>query len=243
VDFAFAKNSEIRQEAVIMKIHVLFAMLIWVCLLPGSASAQSTSTQPSSTDGITMHHSNDTNMNHMTTDHQHGLAVAVSYAELTKTATLLEAARHATEKYKDVRTAEADGYEAIGPDVPGMGTHFVGPHGGSSFDVERPSILLYERDSSAVGGYGLVGVSYLLTAVEGPDGQPTNPPFPKVLAQWHRHSNICVLADRSAHTNLSEIQCTTQGGHFTAETQWMIHAWIWKDSPTGVFAPTNPTVQ
>ena len=67
--------------------------------------------------------------------------------------------------------------------------------------------------------------------------------FLKVLAQWHRHSNICVLADRSAHTNLSESQCTTQGGHFTAETQWMIHAWIWKDSPTGVFAPTNPTVQ
>jgi hypothetical protein len=226
-----------------MKINVLLAVLTWFCLLPGASPAQSTTTQPTSPDGMAMHHDNDMNMNHMSMDHQHGLAVPVSYAELTRTAALLETARHATEKYKDVRTAEADGYKAIGPDVPGMGIHFVGPYGGSSFDVERPTILLYEKDSSAVGGYGLVGVSYLFTAVEGPDGQPENPPFPKALAQWHRHTNICVLADRSAHTNLSESQCTTQGGHFTAETQWMIHAWIWKESPTGVFAPTNPTVQ
>ena len=221
-----------------MKINLMFASLTWVCLLPGTSLAQSTTTQPTSPGGMAMHHDNGMSM-----DHQHGLAVPVSYAELTRTAALLETARHSTEKYKDVRTAEADGYKAIGPDVPGMGIHFVGPYGGSSFDVERPAILLYEKDSSAVGGYGLVGVSYLFTAVEGPDGQPENPPFPKAHAQWHRHTNICVLADRSAHTNLSESQCTTQGGHFTAETQWMIHAWIWKDSPTGVFAPTNPTVQ
>jgi hypothetical protein len=78
--------------------------------------------------------------------------VPVSYAELTKTAPLLATARHATEKYNDVRTAEADGYKAIGPDVPVMGIHFVGPHGGSSVDVEQPTILLYEKDSSAVGG-------------------------------------------------------------------------------------------
>jgi hypothetical protein len=53
------------------------------------------------------------------------LAVPVSYAELTKTAPLLATARHATEKYNDVRTAEAYGYKAIGPDVPVMGIHFV----------------------------------------------------------------------------------------------------------------------
>ena len=80
-----------------MKINVLFAMLIWVGLLPGSASAQSTSTQPGSTDGMTMLHHNDISMNHMSTDHQHGLAVPISYAELTRTAALLETARHATE--------------------------------------------------------------------------------------------------------------------------------------------------
>jgi hypothetical protein len=230
VDPTFAPNLEIRPEEVIMKLNILFASVIWLCLLPGAALAQSTSIKQDN--GMDMH---------MNMDHQHGSAVPVTYAELTSTAAQLETARRATEKYKDVRTAEADGYKAIGPDVPGMGIHFVGPHGGASFDIERPSILLYEKDSA--GGYDLVGVSYLFTAAEGSDGQPENSPFPKDLAQWHRHSNICVLSDRSAHTNLSESQCTTQGGHFTAETQWMIHAWIWKDSPTGVFAPTNPTVQ
>jgi hypothetical protein len=175
--------------------------------------------------------------------HDHGTAVPVSYAELTKTASMLQAARHATEKYKDVRVAEADGYGQIGPDVPGMGMHFVGTRTGTEFDVEHPSILLYEKDASATNGYALVGVSYLLNAPEGPDGQPSDPPLPKSLASWHRHANICVLADRSVKTGLTADKCAAQGGDFTAETQWMIHAWIWKDSPAGVFSPTNSTVR
>ena len=51
--------------------------------------------------------------------HPHGTVPAISFAELKHTAEQLEAARHATEKYQDVHTAEA-GYWAIGPDVPGM---------------------------------------------------------------------------------------------------------------------------
>jgi hypothetical protein len=243
MDSAFTPDFEIRPKEVIMKIYVPLLLLVWICFLPDASSAQTTSAQSSSADGMAMQHNRDMSMDHMSMDHHPGAAVPLSYAELTRTAALLETARHATEKYKDVRTAEADGYRAIGPDVPGMGIHFVGSHRSSSFDVEQPAILLYEKDSSFTGGYALVGVSYLLTAMEGPDGQPANPPFPKALAQWHRHANICVLADRSAHTDLSESQCAAEGGHFTAETQWMIHAWIWKDSPTGVFAPTNPTVQ
>ena len=57
--------------------------------------------------------------------HSHGTVPAISFAELKHTAEQLEAARHATEKYQDVRTAEAAGYRAIGPDVPGMGLHYV----------------------------------------------------------------------------------------------------------------------
>ncbi len=172
----------------------------------------------------------------------HGTGVPVTYEELTTTAGMLETARQATVKYQDVRAAEADGYKAYGPDVPGMGIHYVGPHSGR-FDVERPNILLYEKNSALPGGYALVGVSYLLAAEEGADGQPENPPFPKSLASWHRHENICVLPDRSTPTGLTEDQCRVQGGKFTPETQWMIHAWIWKGSPTGVFSPTNPSVQ
>src|SRR5215470_1646811 len=46
-------------------------------------------------------------------------------AELEATTLQLQSARRATEKYQDIRQAEIDGYRAIGPDVPGMGIHFV----------------------------------------------------------------------------------------------------------------------
>ena len=177
----------------------------------------------------------------MRMDHDHhGAAVAVTFGELTGTAAQLEKARRATEKYRDVRVAEADGYKATGPDVAGMGIHYVGPVSG--FDLERPPILLYEKDATQPGGFALVGVSYLLKGEADVDGQPKHAPFPKSLASWHRHENICLLPDRSTPP-LSESECTDRGGKFTPETDWMIHAWIWKDSPTGVFSPTNPTVK
>jgi len=176
--------------------------------------------------------------------HMHDAGPAITFAEMKDTVRQLDQARRATEKYRDVRTAVADGYEAIGPDVPGMGIHYIRRKGGSdSFDLEHPPILLYEKDATAAGGHALVGVSYLLKAAAGADGQPENAPFPKSLAKWHRHENICVLPDNSTPAGLRDHQCTAKGGHFTAETQWMVHAWIWKDSPAGVFSPTNPTVR
>ena len=174
--------------------------------------------------------------------HEHPASVAISYEELTRTAGMLEAARKATAKYQDVQVAEGAGFRAIGPDVPGMGIHYVGPRH-KVFDIERPDILLYEKNPAAPGGLALVGVSYLLNAETDSDGQPKNPPLPKSLASWHRHANLCVFPDRSVKANLNEAECTDQGGHFSALTEWMVHAWIWKDSPTGVFSPTNPNVQ
>jgi len=176
--------------------------------------------------------------------HAHAAGAAVSYAELKDTVAVLDRTRQATAKYQDVRVAENEGYQAIGHDVPGMRIHFVLTNSHSQeFNPEQPPILLYEMNPSAPGGYSLVGVSYLLVAPEGPDGQPVRSPFPKSLAAWHRHENICVLPDRSTRTQLSEKECQEQNGHFTAETQWMVHAWIWKESPLGVFSPTNPVVR
>ena len=172
----------------------------------------------------------------------HETAVSVTYDDLAKTASQLNAARRATAKYQDVRIAEANGYRAFGPDVPGMGIHYVGPHS-SGFDVEHPDILLYEKNEAVPGGFSLVGVSYLLKAETDAVGQPKDPPFPKSLASWHRHSDLCVFSDRSVKANLTETDCVAQGGRFNALTQWMVHAWIWKDSPTGVFSPTNPDVR
>jgi hypothetical protein len=187
--------------------------------------------------------------------HEHHMTVSpsasVTFTELQKTAAQLDRARRATEKYRDVRKAEADGYRAIGPDVPGMGIHYVrvaGPQSQvasdpSAFDVEHPAILLYEKEAATPGGYSLAGVSYLFDAEPDADGQPRNPPFPRSLASWHRHSDICVLPDRSVKTDVDENQCKALKGQFNGLTQWMVHAWIWKDSPKGVFSDTNPSVR
>ncbi|MBV9183279.1 MAG: hypothetical protein JO356_18405 [Acidobacteria bacterium] len=178
----------------------------------------------------------------MMMEHEHSTGAALSYEDLTRTAAMLEAARKSTAKYQDVRVAEEEGFRAIGPDVPGMGIHYVRAHH-TGFDVLHPDILLYEKDSAAPAGLMLVGVSYLLKAEGDQDGQPHNPPFPRSLATWHRHANLCVLPDRSVKTDLNEEQCAAEGGRFNAQTEWMVHAWIWKDSPDGVFSPTNPTVK
>jgi hypothetical protein len=190
---------------------------------------------------------------HMEMSHDHTTSAStVTFAELERTASQLQKARSATEKYRDVTVAEADGYRAIGPDVPGMGIHYVRVAGSrrsdvasnsSGFDVEHPDILLYEKDAASRGGYSLVGVSYLFDAEPDTDGQPRNSPFPKSLASWHRHSDLCVFPDRSVKGQLNAEQCTAQGGRFTDLTQWMVHAWIWKDSPKGVFSETNPNVR
>jgi hypothetical protein len=169
----------------------------------------------------------------------HAAGAPVSYAELKNTVALLERARQATAKYQDVHVAEADGYQVVGPDVPGMGVHFVLTLEPNGFDVEKPPILLYQKTPT---GYTLVGVSYLWSAAEGPDGQPLDPPFPKSLAHWHRHGNVCVLPHLENPHGLTEAQCRDQGGRFVAKTQWLVHAWIWKDNPSGVFSAENPAL-
>jgi hypothetical protein len=173
----------------------------------------------------------------------HANGAPISYAELKNTVALLERARQATVKYQDVRTAEADGYQVVGPDIPGMGVHFVLTMEPNGFDIEKPPILLYVKDSAAPGGYTLAGVSYLWKAPEGPDGQPLNPPFPKSLAPWHRHDNICLLPHLENPHGLTESQCREQGGHYIGKSQWLVHAWIWKDNPAGVFSPDNPALR
>lgn len=180
---------------------------------------------------------------HMMPHPSHASGVPITYAELKHTVADLERARQATAKYQDVHVAEADGYQPVGPDVGGMGVHFVKTLEPKSFDIDKPPILLYAKDPGASGGYSLAGVSYLWNAPEGPDGQPLNPPFPKSLARWHRHGNICVLPHLENPHGLSEEQCRAQGGQFVAQSQWLVHVWIWRDNPSGVFSPENPALK
>lgn len=175
--------------------------------------------------------------------HEHGTTPpAVTFAELRETADRLATARRATERFQDVGAAKAAGYQAIGPYVPGMGVHYVRSAREQGFDVANPPILLYERDAAS-GGLRLAGVSYLVVSPADNTGQPAMSPFPKTLVRWHKHNNICVLPDHSATADLPAAVCRARGGQFTAETSWMLHAWIWKESPNGVFGFINPLVK
>ena len=180
---------------------------------------------------------------HAATAHHGATVPTITYTELQKTSAQLAGARLATAQYQDVRVAEANGYRRIGPNVAGMGTHYVRSGGHEEFSITEPPILLYQRDADAPNGLRLVGVSYLLVATTGTDGQPAESPFPRSLASWHKHNNVCVLPDNSASIELTEQQCTGRQGRFTGETSWMVHAWIWSDNPSGVFGAANPLVK
>ena len=222
-------------------------------------SAYAISQQAPAADPHAAHNSAEAHTHNQGSDHAHGAdhaqggdhdhlnepsGAAVSYAELTKVTAELERARQATEKYRDPRVAQADGYIPAGDEVKGMGVHFIREIEPDAFHLEKPPILVYEKNASAPGGYSLTGVAYLLKDAGGSDGQPLNNPFPKPLAVWHMHANVCMLPDpdhKLNHTTeLTEDECRKQGGHFNKE--WMIHAWLFKDSPRGVFSPRNPLV-
>ena len=173
----------------------------------------------------------------------HAGAAAVSYTELKNTVAELDRAKQATEKYQDVRVAQAEGYQMLGGEFPGMGAHFVLNMEPKGFDIEKPPILLYHKSVDAPGGYTLAGLGYLFDAPAGADGQPVNPPFPKSLASWHQHDNLCMAPQLENPHSLTEAQCTEKGGHFLAKTPWLVHAWIWKDNPQGVFSPENPAAK
>jgi hypothetical protein len=124
--------------------------------------------------------------------HSHGAPVpAITFAELKHTAEQLDAARKATEKYQDVRAAEGAGYHAVGPNVAGMGVHYVRQTDHQHFSITEPPILLYERDPAADGGLRLVGVSYLLVPPLTPTGSL---PARRFRRRWPGGTNTTMCA-------------------------------------------------
>src|ERR1700722_17919533 len=162
-------------------------ILITTLSLSAAALAAFAYQAHSSPDGMNPHAMHQGNQMHA----MHAIASTLSFTELQQTASDLDRAKKATAKFQDVHAAEAAGYQKLGGDFPGMGTHYVLTMEATKFDVEKPPILLYVK--GADGGYTLGGVGYLFDAPAGPDGQPVNPPFPKSLALWNQHENICML--------------------------------------------------
>lgn len=149
----------------------------------------------------------------------------------------------ATGKYRDVRLAVADGYRQDGPSRPGEGAHFLNRRvlAAGVFDLRRPTFLLYEHRPD--WSYELVGVGWLLPKRWGDD---TPPRHLEPLADWHYHEyappGICFWPDGTTNA-VDRSACASRHGRFWRESPWMLHAWLFRPNPDGVFSLVNRTVK
>jgi len=143
----------------------------------------------------------------------------------------IDALRKAMEKYKDYKVAVRDLYLSTvgcvhyaGDKTPGhmeyakggMGVHFVNLTVKGPPDPMRPNVLIYEPVGKELK---LVAVEWLVPLT------PETKERPSVLGQPFQgpmEGHEPLIPQKFAHYDL--------------------HAWIFKDNPLGMFAPTNPKV-
>lgn len=144
--------------------------------------------------------------------------------EQANAATLLRTVRQATERFKDVRAAEAEGYAlqfgcVSGPDSGAMGLHYVNADlvAQGVLDPTRPQIVIYEPTPG--GGLKLTGADFLVMA-----------------DQWNAsHSGPPQLMGQLFH--LFEYP-----NRFGLPAFYTLHVWAWKQNPNGAFVNWHPNV-
>lgn len=165
--------------------------------------------------------------------------------QLRETDSMLDAVKAATEKYRDVERARADGYRQVMGALHGTGAHFVNQQyldeGG--FDVIHPEALLYDRADD--GGLELVGVAYMLPRRSDYETPPT---YFGPLAEWHDHDfhRPCLTIRTWGHpvtVNSPEVDCRAAGNVFIPPKFWMLHVWLFRPSPEGIFSHENSTIE
>jgi hypothetical protein len=142
----------------------------------------------------------------------------------TDTGAFLRIVRESTERFKDVRVAEAEGYAlqfgcVSGNDEGAMGLHYVNGDLVNSgvLDATRPQIVIYEP--TPFGELRLIGADYLVLA-----------------NAWNAaHSGPPELMGQLFH--LFEAP-----NRFGLPAFYTLHVWAWKDNPKGAFVNWHPNV-
>jgi hypothetical protein len=145
--------------------------------------------------------------------------------QLSKQSALLRIVRGATERYKDVKVAENDGYHlefgcVSGDDFGAMGLHFVNDTlvGNGIVDVMRPQIVLYEAQPD--GRLKLTGADYLVIASAWDEKHPgTTPQLMGQIFHYFESPN-----------------------RFGLPAFYTLHVWAWKENPKGAFVNWHPNV-
>jgi hypothetical protein len=140
----------------------------------------------------------------------------------------VEAARAATERYRERAVAIGDGFRMLGPDFPGMGEHWIHPGRmlEGTLDVTRPQGLSY---AIVDGRPALLGVIYARPLAPG----EAAPDFPVPGQHWHDH--VGAIDEESILLNHAPSAGATTPGLRLA----MLHVWVWLENPDGVFASDN----
>jgi hypothetical protein len=156
--------------------------------------------------------------------HSHTLAPQQTVEQQRKASALIKAVREATERFKDVSVAEAEGYAlqfgcVSGDSAGAMGLHFINGDlvRRGVLDVAHPQIVIYEPTSN--GGFRLTGADYLLFQAAW-DAKNSAPP--QLMGQAFH------LFDAP--------------NRFGLPAFYTLHVWAWKDNPNGAFVNWHPNV-
>ena len=138
---------------------------------------------------------------------------------------LIRSVRRATERFKDVRVAENDGYRlefgcVSGDDFGAMGLHYVNDTlvGEGIVDVNRPQIVLYEAQPD--GSVKLTGADYLVIASAWDEKHPGV--TPQLMGQIFHYFPA--------------------PNRFGLPAFYTLHVWAWKENPKGAFVNWHPNV-
>lgn len=148
-------------------------------------------------------------------DASHGPSAASDFIRVVK---------DATERFRDVSVAEAEGYAldfgcVSGPDLGAMGMHYVNGTlvGDGVLDATRPEIVIYEPLPD--GRLRLIGADYLVLA-----------------DAWH--------ANNTAPPQLGGqlLHLFESPNRFGLPAFYTLHVWAWKENPNGAFVNWHPKV-
>jgi hypothetical protein len=137
---------------------------------------------------------------------------------------LVNVVRAATERFKDVSVAEAEGYALMfgcvsGPDWGAMGLHYVNLPLviDNVLDPARPEIVIYEPQPN--GKLKLIGADFLVFA-----------------GGWHATNQATPqLGGQLMHLFESP-------NRFGLPDFYTLHVWAWKDNPSGTFSNWHSNV-
>jgi hypothetical protein len=137
---------------------------------------------------------------------------------------LVRIVREATERFRDVSVAEAEGYQSLFGCVSGdssgaMGMHFVNLPlvGDDVIDATRPEIVIYEP--AANGRLKLVGADFLVFA-DAWNAKNSSPP----------------------QLNGQLFHLFESPNRFGLPAFYTLHVWAWKENPTGTFVNWHANV-